>query len=128
MFGNFRGMKYFLICLLSILWISSKGQYDEATLMANGINSIDIYGNGKNETAINCFTKVIELNPKNAIAFYQRGLVYTCEKRYKEAIEDFTKAIEINPKYAEAYINRGVTNHKLGNFNIAIDDYTKAIE
>ena len=54
------------------------------------------------------FDKAIELDPKDANAYYNRGLAKSELKQYKEAIADYDKAIELNPKDAAAYYNRGV--------------------
>ena len=48
--------------------------------------------------AIADFDKAIELNPKDARAYYNRGVVKDELKQYKEAIADYDKAIELNPK------------------------------
>jgi tetratricopeptide (TPR) repeat protein len=58
--------------------------------------------------AISDYTKAIEINPKNADTYYNRGLIYYKQRNFTQAISDFTKAIEINPKNAGAYNNRGV--------------------
>ena len=50
--------------------------------------------------AIGDFDKAIELNPKDAYAYYNRGNAKHDLKQYKEAIADFDKAIELNPKDA----------------------------
>jgi tetratricopeptide (TPR) repeat protein len=74
------------------------------------------------------YTKAIEINPKDAIAFNNRGNAWYRKGDYDKAIADYTKAIEINPKDAIAYYNRGFAWDKKGYFDKAIADYTKAIE
>ena len=60
--------------------------------------------------AIADYDKAIELNPKDAKAYYNRGNAKHQLKQYKEAIADYDKAIELNPKDANAYNNRGKQN------------------
>jgi tetratricopeptide (TPR) repeat protein len=63
---------------------------------------------GQYQKAIDDYTKAIELNSKNAGAYYNRGIAYNDLGQYQKAIDDYTKAIELNPKDAGAYGNRGV--------------------
>ena len=103
------------------------------------------------KTAEYYFTKIIELNPNNNRAYYNRGLAryYSANSKradkeeynelIKEAIEDYNKAIKLNTNISEAYNNRG--NAKFSSTDIkeknseeynelikeAIEDYNKAI-
>ena len=74
------------------------------------------------------YTKTIQLNPDDAIAYNNRGGAYYLKEEYESAIVDFTKAIDLNPNYAEAYNNRGVAYHLKEEYESAIADYTKAIQ
>ncbi len=74
------------------------------------------------------YSKAIEINPKDAYAYFKRGLAKYNSKDYQGAIADWTKAIEINPQYADAYSNRGNAKNGLGDNQGAIADYSKAIE
>ena len=74
------------------------------------------------------YTKAIELNPNDANAYNERGVLHYAIDKYPEAIADYTKAIEINPKYVFAYFNRGLIYQDLKKYEEAIADYTKAIE
>ena len=71
------------------------------------------------DKAISYFNKAIELDPNNAVAYHNRGLVYfkiasyfNTEPFYK-AISDFSKAIELDPNYVDAYYNRGLAYNNL---------------
>ena len=55
----------------------------------------------KYSEAIADFTKVIELDPKNALAYYNRGAAKFALNKYSEAMADYTKAIELDPKDAK---------------------------
>ena len=54
------------------------------------------------DRAIADYTKAIEIDPKFADAYYNRGLAYCYKQDYDRAITDYTKAIEIDPKFAIA--------------------------
>ena len=82
----------------------------------------------QHKEAIADYDKAIELNPKDARAYYNRGNAKHQLKQHKEAIADYDKAIELNPKDAKAYYNRGNAKNELKQHKEAIADYNKAIE
>jgi len=80
-------------------------------------------------------TIVIEIDPQNVLAYYNRSGAYEKEAAYDQSIADLTTVIELDPKNAEAYYWRGwdydlsnLTYHFKEVRNQAIADYTKAIE
>ena len=84
---------------------------------------------GQYQTAINDYTKVIQLDPNNVTSYSNRGHAYTSLGQDQNAINDLTKAIQLDPTYASAYGNRGNVYHNLlGQYQLAIDDFTKAIQ
>jgi tetratricopeptide (TPR) repeat protein len=86
-------------------------------------------GKGQYDKAISDFNKAIDLNPKFAEAYNNRGLTYAKKGQYDKAISDFTKTIEINPSYTLAYQNRGIIYMiKLGDKNKACSDFKRACE
>jgi tetratricopeptide (TPR) repeat protein len=90
---------------------------------------IAYYKKGQYDQATSDYDKALEINPRSAGAFYNRGLVYGKIKgQYDQAISDFTKALEINPRDAEAYVNRGNTYYLRNQYDQAISDYDKALE
>ena len=46
--------------------------------------------------------QVIAIDPKNANAYFNRGLAHARAKQYEAAIDDYTKALEIDPESIEA--------------------------
>jgi tetratricopeptide (TPR) repeat protein len=70
----------------------------------------------------------IEINPRYAEFYNNRGLVYEEKGQYDKAISYYNKAIELNPRYAKAYNNRGNAYYKKGQYEKTISDYSKAIE
>ncbi len=77
---------------------------------------------------IEIYTKAIELDPKNADAYNNRGYAKNVFGQHREAIEDFDKAIAVRPNYSMAFCNRGYTKQLLGQHAGAILDFEKAIE
>jgi tetratricopeptide (TPR) repeat protein len=74
------------------------------------------------ETAVRDYSKAIELNPKYATAYNNRGFAYMKLSKYNEAIIDFDKAIELNSKYATAYNNREIAYNRLNDKESIIDN------
>jgi tetratricopeptide (TPR) repeat protein len=81
---------------------------------------------GAYDKAIADWTKVIELNPKNAEAYYHRGLAWHGKGDYDKAIVDYTKAIELDPKLADAYYSRGLAWFGKGDYDKFKADSAKA--
>lgn len=117
-------------CVLVVLISSSNGfgqstnkEAEEALRKGNNAGQ-----NNDLSTAIINFTKAIELDPKYANAYFNRGIAYSNLKKYPEAIADYTKAIELDPKYADAYYNRGGAYKALGKTKEANADFAKTKE
>ena len=83
---------------------------------------------GADDSAIEDFTKAIELDSSLAEAYNNRGTIYRKKGASDLAITDLSKAIRLKPDYAEAYSNRGNAYDDKGEVDRAIADYSKAIE
>ena len=62
---------------------------------------------GQISEAIEAYSHAINLNPRNADAFNNRGVAYGQNSERDRAIEDYNMAIKLKPDYARAYSNRG---------------------
>ncbi len=80
------------------------------------------------EKAIEFYDKAIDINPKNAEAWNNKGYALYNLKKYDEAIKCYNNAIEINPEYAVAIYNKGTSLEKFGKYDDAIECYDKALE
>ncbi|OFY84655.1 MAG: hypothetical protein A3F72_01475 [Bacteroidetes bacterium RIFCSPLOWO2_12_FULL_35_15] len=99
-------MKTLLFLFLTfILSINSFGQ-TSVELNYSGVEKDELKDY---KGAIAEYSKAIALNPKYAIAYYNRGISKNNLKDYLGAIADYTKAIEINPKDAAPYLYRGIS-------------------
>jgi len=74
------------------------------------------------------FGNVIKKEPKNMLAYYNRGQVLAFMERYKEALTDFNEAIRLQPDYAPAYNNRGNVKFLAGDKEGACDDWQRSME
>jgi tetratricopeptide (TPR) repeat protein len=80
------------------------------------------------DQALSELNQAIQIDPKDAESYNNRGSTYTLKGQYKEAISDFDKAIKLNPRYAKAYYNRGLAYYYLENYLKAVTDLALAIE
>ncbi|MEO6333700.1 MAG: tetratricopeptide repeat protein [Pyrinomonadaceae bacterium] len=82
---------------------------------------------GDTDTAIEYYSKAIELDPKFAYAYYNRGIARYAKSDAAGAIQDYSKAIELRPDLSEAYGNRGNIYSDSGNYAAAMSDFETAI-
>jgi tetratricopeptide (TPR) repeat protein len=74
--------------------------------------------------AIDDYTMAIQLDPRNDLFYYNRGVVkLTLLNDFKGAICDFDRALDINPKSAVAYYSRAAAKEWLGDFERAEQDF-----
>ena len=108
---------------------SSSGVFDKeqcADLAVQRGNLLMVLG--QIDRAIEVYSRALELNPRDAQAYNNRGVAYSSKGEVSRAIEDYSKVMELNPGFAVAYNNRGVAYNSKGEVNLAIEDYNRAIE
>lgn len=70
--------------------------------------------------------QALTLNPRMAVAHYNRGVILLRLEAWADAIDEFTKAIEIDPTLGAAYFNRGFALLSQGNRDAAVTDISRA--
>jgi tetratricopeptide (TPR) repeat protein len=60
--------------------------------------------NGEHEAAVRDFTRALEIDPKIAVGYMNRGYVYNDMRLATKAEQDFRKALSLNPQYGEAHL------------------------
>lgn len=78
--------------------------------------------------AISELTQAIEIEPKYAEAYINRGLAYYHLAQYNKAISDFTQTIKLKQYTADAYASRGDVYLALNDVQNAITDYTASLK
>ena len=81
---------------------------------------------GNYKSAIDDFTKALEIEPKAVSARYYRGIAYREKGQFDWAIEDFTKILEIDPKAAGTYYHRALTYYYKKEYDKSWKDMKKA--
>ncbi|WP_310488635.1 tetratricopeptide repeat protein, partial [Chamaesiphon sp. VAR_69_metabat_338] len=75
------------------------------------------------------YDRAIEINPQDADAYINRGLLKYEKNDTQGALADYNRAIKINPKDAIAHYNRGTLKYnKLNDNRGALADFNRAIE
>ena len=78
----------------------------------------------QNDEAVKAFTKAIELDPKAAVAAYdRRGDAYLKSGKFQEAVADFDKFLEARPKFAPDHWRRGIALYYAGRFKDGVDQF-----
>lgn len=89
---------------------------------------IQIVGTYFLHKAIVDYSKAIEIAPKDANAYFNRGLAYGKKNEHDKAIADYGKVIEIDPTDFNTYFNRGLAYRAKGDKVKADADFAKAKE
>ncbi len=78
--------------------------------------------------AVKVFDKIIEINPKLAVIYNNKGFCLLQMKKYDESISNFQKAIHNKEDYHEAYNNLGIAHMKFGDNFEAKSNFLNAIK
>jgi tetratricopeptide (TPR) repeat protein len=70
--------------------------------------------------AVDDFSEAIRRNPRDPIAYDNRGMAYYAKGDLDRAIADFNEAIRLDPKDAVAYNNRGAAHGAKADAHLAI--------
>lgn len=85
---------------------------------------------GQYQAAYDTYTTVIQLNPKDFIAYNNRGLLLNRLQEYELSLKDFDDAINLSTSDSgklSLYLNRGAVKTSIRDFTGAYEDYTKAL-
>lgn len=109
-----------------VTWDKLKGvDKNAASYLTNGTQ---LLRQEKIYEAITELTQAIEIEPKYAEAFINRGLAYYHLAHYNDAIDDFTQTILLKQYTADAYARRGDVYLAIDDVPNAITDYTASLK
>lgn len=77
----------------------------------------EFYRVGEVEEAVKCYSRSIDLDPKNHILYANRAMGYLKLEAYEKAEEDCSKALAIDCTYVKAWSRRGLTRFKRGQYS-----------
>ncbi len=81
------------------------------------------FNNGQMDKVIDITSKAIKLDPKNDMAYANRGGAYANKGLLLQAIDDCNTAIRINPDCGLAFNNKGFAHEQLGQTAEALLNY-----
>ena len=100
----------------------------------SGVDAVDLYrrairfiSDQQYEEALAALDQAIEVNPRFAEAFYNRGLTHYCMNDLDLAIEDFDHSLELGFDDVLLYRNRGNAYSRKGDVERALSDYAQAV-
>jgi hypothetical protein len=79
------------------------------------------------DLAMQVLDAVTELDPENAEAWHQRGIVHLMQNDTGQALADLKRATEIDPKHYKALRDLGALLQQTGDQRGALDAYRKAL-
>ena len=98
---------------------------DIKTLFDRGVENVKA---NRYEEGLEYFDRVIEADPDNALAYYNRGYCFYSMKQYDKANTEFDKAIEINPRDSVSYLYKGLIRYFQQDYAGSIVFYDKALD
>lgn len=101
-------------------------------LFPNDQETIVLYGtmlfkSGKNQDAIQYYTRAIIQQPVNSSLYTGRALVHHKMKNYSKAISDYSMALDISPRDPDTWFGRANSRFSNGNSSGACSDWRKAV-
>ena len=83
---------------------------------------------GRIVEAIDCFRRVLALNPKLAEAWYNLANAQAAHGALADAAESYRRALALRPDLAPAHFNLGNALRDLGQLDLAAEAYGRALE
>jgi tetratricopeptide (TPR) repeat protein len=72
------------------------------------------------------FTRALRLDPKLALAYYNRSSTYSRKGEHERGLADYNRALRLDPRIATAHYNRVVAYSAKGGLEPHRGDYHQA--
>ena len=86
------------------------------------------FSNGEFESAVDCFTRAIALDPRNHVLYSNRSAAYAQLGDYEQALQDAEKTVALKPDFAKGYSRKGAALEFLGRKQEAKQTYENGLE
>jgi tetratricopeptide (TPR) repeat protein len=77
--------------------------------------------------SISLWTHVLKIDPRNTIAYLDRGQAYIDAGELDKALADLDKLEELEPENLKIYNNRGIIHFKRGEYDKALNEFNRCI-
>ena len=95
---------------------------DKKIVKKEYLNALEYKNKGDIEASIECYKKIVLIQPTNIIIINEIGMCYFTLFKYKEAISYFKDVLKINCNIPEIYKNIGTCYVRLQNYKLAEDN------
>ena len=125
-----------LVMILAVSSLPGANRYfyarDKPSVSGQAVEALikqgdDFFNQGRYDEAVAAFTKAIELNSKNGVAFLKRGQAKFQQKDYDGALVDAGKAILLDPLDFLSYNLQAMGRFELGRYDESLEDCETAI-
>ncbi len=105
----------------------SRALYEELEDYRLEVLGLELFREGAYDKAIATYARIIKRKPKDANAYFNRGLAYKNAGLADPALADYDTAIRLDPSHHKAYLDRGNIRYQRGIYGAAIRDYMNAL-
>ncbi len=106
----------------------SRAIYEELEDYALEVQGLEQFQKGAFDAAVATYTRIIQRKPKNADAYFNRGLAHKNVGRTAQALTDYEAAIGLDPAHRKAYFDRANILYGQGLYRDALGAYFKALK
>ncbi len=117
-------IKRTLIISLALFWLPQTSLYGMDAMAYFKLGS----EGGVTYKKIEYYTKALDLNPKFAMAYAKRGMLYYFQEKYDRVIQDYYRYSQLEPNEAEAFRMLGMAYLKKDDYEKAIENFNHAIK
>jgi len=106
----------------------NKEAHNKLDILLHTIHLNEAIADYNESVQINHLGEVVQLNPKLALAYSNRGDVYASQGIFDHAIADYACAIWFNPQIVSFYYNRSSIFTRTEHYNQIINDFKNNLE
>jgi tetratricopeptide (TPR) repeat protein len=77
---------------------------------------------------VQCFIKVIDIDPAEYTAWYLLGRCYMGTAQYTDAFEAYSRAVNLNPNDSEVWCSLGVLYYSFGQYRESLGMFCRAVK
>ena len=103
--------------------LPSRALFEELEDYALEARGLELFRRGDFDMAVAAYSRIITRKPKDADAYFNRGLAYKNAGRTEQALADYDAAIRLDPAHGRAHLNRANIRYDRGLYRDALRDY-----